>query len=462
MMLARLLAFLFLGAAFAPAAHAIAIQQVTSPGGITAWLVEDHSLPIVTINLAFRGGAALDPDAKAGLADLATDLLDEGAGELDSNAFHAKLEDMATSLSFAAGEDTIGASMRTITANLDASFDLLRLSLTAPRFDADAVARVKRQVLASIAHDEHQPRSVANRLWRKAEFGDHPYARRLRGTAETIGRIDAEDLHNFVRERFAKDVLIVGVVGDIAPDPLKALLDKTFGGLPAHAAPGTVPPLQVDPKGELLLARLDVPQSVVVFGQPGIKRDDPDWYAALLVNDILGGGGFSARLTREVREKRGLAYSVYSALDPFQAGGAIIGSVGTENARVAQSIDLIRAEWKRMRDEGPTAKELADAKTYLTGSFPLSLDSTGRIAAVLVVLQRDRLGIDYLARRNALIDGVSLADAKRVARRLLDPAALTFVVVGAPPDLPGAQLVDAGGSGARAASPRLPGARPQP
>ena len=433
--------------AFAPAAHAIAIKQVTSGGGITAWLVEDHSLPVVTIDLAFRGGGgALDPKDKAGLANLASDLLDEGAGELDSSAFQGRLEDTATRLSFSAGEDAFGVSMRTVSANLDPSFDLLRLSLSAPRFDAAAVARVKGQVLASLAHDERQPRTIADRLWRKAAFGDHPYAHPVRGSAASIGRIDAEDLRGFVRARFAKDALVVAVVGDIAPEPLKALLDKTFGALPAHAVAGAVPPLQVKDQGELLLARLGIPQSVVVFGQPGIKRDDPDWYAALLVNSILGGGGFSARLTEEVREKRGLAYSVYSGLMPLEAGGAIIGSVATENARVEQSTEIIRAEWQRMRDLGPTEKELADAKTFITGSFPLSLDSTGRIAATLVQIQRDRLGIDYLDRRNALIDGVTLEDAKRVARRLLDPDALTFVVVGAPAELPGAREVSPDGS----------------
>jgi zinc protease len=438
---------LLLCVALAPAAHAIAIQEVTSGGGITAWLVEDHTLPVVTIDFEFRdGGAALDPQDKGGLASLASDLLDEGAGDLDSSAFQGKLEDMATRLSFDAGEDGFGVSMRTVTANLDPSFDLLRLSLTAPRFDAAAVARVKGQVLASLAHDEHQPRTIADRLWRKAEFGTHPYARRVRGTAESIGNITADDLRGFVRQRFGRDALIIAVVGDIAPAPLKALLDRTFGALPAHEAAGTVPPLQVKDQGELLLARLNVPQSVVAFGQPGIKRDDPDWYAASLVNNILGGGGFSARLTEEVREKRGLAYSVYSGLMPLDAGGAIIGSVATENARVQQSTEIIRAEWQRMRDDGPTAKELADAKTYITGSFPLSLDSTGRIAATLVQVQRDRLGIDYLDRRDALIDGVTLEDAKRVARRLLDPDALTFVVVGNPPELPGAREVNPNGS----------------
>ena len=243
-------------------------------------------------------------------------------------------------------------------------------------------------------------------------------------------------MRGFVRDRLARDVMLVAIVGDITPAQLKPLLDDTFGDLPAHAAPGTVPPLEPRAAGETLVAKLPIPQSVVVFGQPGLKRDDPDWYAALLVNDILGGGGFSARLTQEVREKRGLAYSVYSALEPMDQGGVIIGGVGTENARVGQSIALVRSEWQRMRDEGPTAPELAADKTYLTGSFPLSLDSTGRIAATLSTSCATGSASTISTGATPSSDGVTLDDAKRVAKRLLDPDALTFVVVGSPPSSP--------------------------
>jgi zinc protease len=444
----RVLALLIVAFSFAaaPAQAANKVQEVKSPGGITAWLVEDHSLPVVTLDLNFRGGAALDPAGKAGLATLTADLLDEGAGELDSQAFQSRLEDLAASLEFSAAEDGIGASLRTTAANFAPALDLLRLSLTAPRFDESAVARVRGQLLAELAHDAHQPRYIAGRLWWHNALDDHPYARPVQGTPESVARIAIADMRALVHDRFAKDALLIGVVGDVTPEALKDLLDKTFGDLPAHAAEAKVPDAVAAAKNPLLLAKLPIPQSVVIFGQPGIKRDDPDWYAAYLVNHILGGGGFASRLTEEVREKRGLAYSVATTLEPLKHSGLILGTVATENSRVRQSIDIIRAEWRRMREAGPTAKELADAKTYLTGSFPLSLDSTGRIAGTLVAIQRDGLGIDYLDRRNALIDAVTLEDAKRVAHRLLDPDKLSFVVVGAPPSLPGAREVPPNGS----------------
>jgi zinc protease len=440
------LAFVFVLLLALPAQAANKIQEVTSPGGVTAWLVEDHSLPVVTLDVTFRGGAALDPADKAGRATLTTDLLDEGAGDLDSQAFQGRIEDLAASLEFTAAADGISASLRSITGNLAPALELLRLSLTAPRFDQTAVARVRSQLLAELARDAREPRYIADRLWWRNAYDGHPYAQPLKGSAESIARITIADLQAVVHDRFARDVMLIGVVGDVTPDALKTLLDKTFSGLPPHAAPGTVAEVTASPKKTLLLAKLPIPQSVVVFGEAGIKRDDPDWYPAFVVNHILGGGGFTARLTAEVREKRGLAYSVYSTLAPLRHSGLILGGVATQNARVAQSIEIIRAEWRRMRDEGPTAAELEDAKTYLTGSYPLSLDSTGSIAATLVAMQRDGLGIDYLERRNALIGAVTLDDAKRVAHRLFDPDKLSFVVIGSPEGLTGAEEVAPSGS----------------
>jgi zinc protease len=430
----------------APARAANKIEEVTSAGGITAWLVEDHSLPVVTVDVSFRGGAALDPADKAGLATLTADLLDEGAGELDSQAFQGRLEDLATSLEFAASADAIGASLRTVTANLTPALELLRLGLSAPRFEEAAVTRVRSQLLAELARNAREPRYIASRLWWRNAYDGHPYARPVNGTPESIARITTPDLRAVVHDRLARDVMIIGVVGDVTADGLKSLLDSTFGPLPPRAAKGKVADVVAAAKKPLLLAKLPIPQSVVTFGQPGIKREDPDWYAAYVVNHILGGGGFSSRLTAEVREKRGLAYSVYSGLEPMQHSGVILGGVATQNDRVAQSIDIIRAEWRRMRDAGPTEAELADAKTFLTGSFPLSLDSTGHIAGILVAIQRDGLGIDYLERRKTLIESVTLADAKRVAHRLLDPDKLSFVIVGSPDKLEGAQEVAPGGS----------------
>jgi zinc protease len=426
-------------------ARAIEIQRVVSPGGIEAWLVVDKSVPVVALEAAFTGGAATDPKEKPGLANLTASLLDEGAGPFDSQAYQKRIEDIASSIRFTASHDNVTASLKTLAENVDTAFELLRLGLTEPRFDPDPVARVRSSIVVSLARKAENPNAIASRLWWKNAFEPHPYARPSDGTPEGVQAVTVDDMRRFMKERIARDVLTVAIVGDITPERLAPLLDATFGKLPAKAAPADIPETSVQRGGRTLLVKKPIPQSVVSFGQPGLKRDDPDWYAALVMNYILGGGGFTSRLTTEVREKRGLAYGVYSYLAPLDHAGILLGGVATKNESVAESIDIIRQEWQRMRDSGPTEAELDGAKTYLTGSFPLQLDSTDHIAAILVDIQQNKLGIDYLDRRNALINGVTLADARRVAKALLKPDALTFVVVGAPDDLKGAQSVDDNG-----------------
>jgi zinc protease len=438
---AMLAALVFLAAP----ARAVTIDRVVSPGGIEAWLVQDHSLPIITLELSFRGGAATDPEGKSGLAAMTTALLDEGAGDLDSQAFQGREEDLASAVHFSAGQDYVTGGLSTIRTNLAAAFELLRLSLNEPRFDDEAVARIRGDLIAETARRLESPNAIAGRVWWRNAFAGHAYARPTDGTASDLKAIAPTDLRQFVRQRFARDVLKIGIVGDITPDELKPLLDKTFGTLPATAAPAPQGEVSAKNGGVLLLVKKAIPQSVANFGQPGIKRDDPDWYAATIDNYILGGGGFGSRLMTEIREKRGLAYGVNTYLISQLQSGVIYGTVATQNDRVAESIDLIRQEWQRMRDEGPTAQELADAKTYLTGSFALQFDSTGHIAGILLQLQQDGLGIDYLERRNALIDAVTLDDAKRVAKRLYDPAALAFTVVGTPTKLTPTREVSASG-----------------
>lgn len=432
----RILLALALGAAVTFAAplraQAVQVERVVSDGGIEAWLVRDQSVPLVAIEFSFRGGAALDPQGLAGLAGMTASLLDEGAGDMDSQAFQQRLDDLSIRLGFEAGMDTIRGSLKTLNDNRDVAVDMLRLALTEPRFDADAVERIRQQILVSLSRRSTDPDAIAGEIWWKAMFPEHPYGRPSDGTAQSVAAIKIQDMRGLVAERFARDQLIVGVVGDIAPAELGPLLDRAFGALPAKGRPADLPDAVPSAGGETYVVRRDVPQSVVSFGHGGIKREDPDWYAAYVMNYVLGGGGFSSRLYDEVREKRGLAYSVYSYLSPLAAGAVYGGGVSTANARVAESLAVIRAEWTRMRDEGVTEGELRDAKTYLTGSFALRFTSSDAIARILVGMQYNDLGIDHLDRRNALIEAVTVDDVNRVARALLAPEKLTVVVVGAP------------------------------
>ena len=432
MMLRSAFAALFFLMAAASPATAIEVQRVVSPGGIEAWLVEDHSNPIISLDMAFRGGAALDPAGKEGLANLVSGLIDEGAGDLDSQTFQGRLQDLSIGLSFSAGLDTFSGDLKTLTENRDTAFELLRLALNEARFDEEPIARIRSQILAGLARGSEDPDVIVRRTINKVLFPEHAYGRPVSGTTESVAGLTVEDLRRFTAERFARDVLVIGVVGDITAQELAALLDETFLGLPATAAPVDLADTTPNDEGGVIVVEKDVPQSVVVFGHEGIKRADPDYYTAYVVNYVLGGGGFSARLYKEIREKRGLAYSVYAYLNPLDHAALIMGGVATQNQRVSQSLDLIRAEWRRMAEDGPSEEELRNAKTYLTGSFPLRFSSSGRISGMLIGMQLNHLGIDYLDRRNGFIEAVTLDDARRVAKRLYDADKLTVIVVGRP------------------------------
>ncbi len=322
--------------------------------------------------------------------------------------------------------------LKTLTENRDQAFELLGLALTKPRFDAEPVSRIRSQIMARLRRLSQEPDTVAYRKLLENLFPDHPYGRPPEGTLESVAAVTAGDIKEFMRKRLAVDNLAVGVVGDITAAELAPLLDAAFGGLPAEAETPPVPEVRVKAKGQTMVVDMPVPQSAIVFGHRGIKRDHPDFYAAYVMNYILGGGSQSSRLYQEVREKRGLAYSVYSQLYPLDHSALIVGAAGTANARVGETLKVLRREWRRLAEAGVGGEELTDAKAYLTGSFPLRFTSSGRIASMLVGMQLDDLGIDYLDKRNGYIDAVALPRVNRLARRLLDAEALSVVVVGEP------------------------------
>ena len=408
------------------------IQEVTSPGGIKAWLVESHANPLVAMRFAFRGGASQDPEDKDGVAYFVTAMMDEGAGDLDATAFQERQQELAMRLDFDAGRDVMLGNLQTLTANKDEVFDLARLAMSQPRFDDDAVERVREQILAGHKFDENDPATVASHAWDRTAFKDHPYGRPVKGTKEAVAAISADDLRDYVGRVFARDELVITAVGDINAEELGKALDKLFGDLPENSDLVTVaqaePPL--GPKLEVIA--MDVPQSVAQFGHRGIARHDDDFIAAYVLNYIIGGGGFSSRLMEEVREKRGLAYSVYSNLYPYRKGAVFVGNVATKNEAVAQSLMVIQDELRRMAEQGPSAEELKDAKSYLTGAYALRFESSTSIANQLLWIQIEELGLDYVERRNELIEAVTLDDVKRVAKRLLAADQLITTIVGKP------------------------------
>jgi zinc protease len=412
------------------------VERVVSPGGIEAYLLSEPSIPFLSLSMHFKGGAALDPKGKEGLAHMVSGLLDEGAGELDSQAFRTELEDLAIRLSFDAGRDEFAGQLKTLTENRRRAFELLRLALAEPRFDVEPVERIRSQIQASLRRRSEDPDYLAGVTWFETAFPDHAYGRPVQGTVDSVATITVDDLRGFVDRRLARDNLVIGVAGDVTAEELKPLLDLAFGDLPPSSAPVDIAEATPD-LGQTVVVRRDIPQSQVIFGETGIKRNDPEFYAAYVANHILGGGGFTSRLTDEVRERRGLAYSVYSYLYPADHSPLWLGGLGTTNASVGEALRLVRQEVEKIAQGEVGEAELKDAKTYLTGSFPLRLTSNDAIAGMLVSMQVNELGIDYLDKRNGYIEAVTLDDLRRVAARLYDPAKLLVVVVGDPQGLQG-------------------------
>jgi zinc protease len=415
-----------------PSRAAAKIQHLISPGGIEAWFVQDATVPLVAMEFGISGGAAQDPADKSGVGNMVADLIDEGSGDLDSRTFHERLDRRAIELSFSVTRDYFRGSLRMLKDNKDEAFDLLRMSLTSPHFESADVERIRTQIISGLMRDTSNPGALAGRKFLEIAFGDHPYGRQTTGTLESVPAITIADLKDYVRRVLARDTLRIAVVGDIDAASLGKLLDQTFGGLPAKASLTPVADVEAARPPQRAFIPLDVPQTVVTFGGPGIKRNDPNFMAAYVVNHILGGGSLSSRLYREVREKRGLAYSVYDSLLWMDHSALFVGNTGTRSDRAGETVDAVNKEIRRMAEDGPTQQELDEAKSYLKGSRMLSLDTSSKLAAALLQYQLDHLPIDYIERRNAIVEAVTLDDAKQAAHRLWERGLLT-VIVGRPP-----------------------------
>ena len=408
------------------------VRQVVSPGGIEIWHVESPLVPLVALAFAFEGGAAQDPPEKPGVAQMLARLLDEGAGPYDSDAFQERLAARAIELTFHAGPDAVGGSLKTLVKHADEAFELLRLALAEPRFDADAIERVRAQTIAGLRYQANDPNVAASKRFFAEAFPDHPYGRPASGTVGSVAAITRDDLVRLHRAVITRSRVKVAMVGAIGPERLGELVDAVFGSLPEAEPLRPVPPTMVAGRGSRVVVDLDVPQSVIRFGLNGVTWRDPDFTPAYVLNHVLGGGAFTSRLFQEVREKRGLAYSVGTSLVSYRASAMTWGFTATKNERVPEALDVIASEMIRLKEEGPTDDELQKAKDYLTGSYALGFDTSTKIAHQLAQIAFEGLGIDYIARRNTFVSAVTQADIRRAAARTLDDGEMLVVVAGRP------------------------------
>ncbi len=410
-------------------------QVLVSAKGVEAWHVESPVVPLIAVAFTFEGGAAQDPAGKAGVAQMLSRLLDEGAGQLNSDAFQERLAARAIELSFNAGPDAIGGSLKTLVKHADEAFELLRLALAEPRFDQDAIERVRAQTIAGLRYQQNDPGVMATRRFFAEGFPGHAYGHPTSGTIESVEAITRDDIVALHRAIIARGRVKVAVVGAIDAAALSALLDRVFGDLPEAPPLPPVAPTALQGRGSRVVVDLDVPQSVIRFGTAGIPWRDPDFIAAYVLNHILGGGAFTSRLFQEVREKRGLAYSVGTSLVSYRAAAMTWGFTATKNERVPECLQVIASEMERLKSEGPTDDELQKAKDYLTGSYALGFDTSTKIAHQLAQIAFEGLGIDYIARRNALVSAVTQADIRRAGDRILGDGNMLVVIAGRPTGL---------------------------
>lgn len=413
--------------------HDVDVEQITSLGGIGAWLVSDATVPMVVMRAYWRGGSAIEPANTVGVTSIMADMLTEGAGALNANAFKERMQDLNMSLGFGAGWDGVGMSLTTLSENRDAAFEMARMALNEPRFDAEPLARIKRQMLVGLRTRDTNPSYIANLALDQALYPNHPYARRT--SREGIDAINRASLVERRMALFNRATLQITIVGDISAADAGRAIDAIFGALPVGAHPPEPPDATLAAPTPLIVRQLPQPQSLVLFVGPGIQDEDPDWIPLAVANYILGGGGFSSRLMDQVREQRGLVYGIGTGPSVRDHSAVIRGSAQTENGDVREAIEVTRAEMVRLYRDGATQTEVNDAITYLTGSFALDLDSNVKIAGVVHGYQAAGRDIDYVNRRNDFIRAVTLTDVNRVVRRLFNPDAFTFVVVGQPEGL---------------------------
>ena len=412
---------------------AVKVKTVVTPRGLALWLVESYAVPLVSLEFAIRGGSAQDPTDKAGLGMLLAGLLDEGAGELDAQAFQRALDEKAIEISFHSDRDAMSGRMRTLIKNLDRAAELLRLAINQPRFDEEPFIRVRENANARLRHDANDPGSMAAKAWKAHAFAGHPYGQPTDGALDTLALIERADLAAAAKRLLARDQLVVAVVGAIDEKSAGELVDRAFADLPAKADLKPVAAAPFAGLGKIDAIPLDVPQSTIRFGRPGLMRDDPDYIASVVAAHVLGGSGnMTSRLFREVREKRGLAYTVFGNFYAYDHGAYYYGGTTTKNERARESFDVASHEIRDVALKGLSEEELEKGKTYLIGSYPLRFDTSAKIAAQLVHIQLEGRSPEWLVERNVEIAAVSGESLKRAAERAFGDGSLYTTVVGKP------------------------------
>lgn len=406
--------------------------QVVEQNGVTAWLVEDHSVPVVSLAWAWPGGSANDPAGREGLAALSAALLSEGAGDLDNIAFADAMRDAGIGLSFSADRDSFDGSFRALSTALPEAVRLARLAMARPRLDASAITRVRARSVLGARQALETPAGIARRAFWEAAFPNFSAGRLP--TPESLTAITEAEIRACLAAQLRQGGAMVAASGAINATALRAVMAELFADLPA-GLPAATPSLPALAGFGMVQRENAAPQSTLMFGQDGLLPSDPGWEGFQVALRILAGGGFTSRLMRSIREERGLTYGIGAGLDVLFGRGIVIGNVATENSKVGEVWGLIRAAWAEMAANGPTAEEVADAVAFLGGSLPLQFTDTRRTASLLLGLRQTGRSPDWLAGRPGRLAALDRSNVAAVARRVLRPDALVLAVAGQPQGL---------------------------
>ena len=410
---------------------AIDFKSLKTDSGIKFWLVEDKSLPLISLSFLFKGGSSLDPVGKEGVTNLMTSLLDEGSDNFSAPEFKLAMRENGVKISYSASKEKINGTFQVVKSQIQEGFWLLHESLNKPLFQLDKINEVKSQIEASIKIDQSNISTIASDKFNDFFFINNKLGKTVKGNLDSLSKIKRLDILKSFEKSITKNNLVIGIAGDINSELAKKYIDYVFGNLPIN---NSIKPISTLPnlRNGVEIFEIDTPQTTVVFGQRGLSRNNKDYFSARIANYILGGGGFQSRLYKEIRERNGLVYSIYSYLLPFERIGIIIGGFQTRNENVKNTIQKVRDEWINIRVNGISKKELANAKTYFKGSFSRNLTSTISIANLLMIVQYYDLGEDYFANRDLIIDNVKLNHVNKLVKNLFDNDKLFFMVVGKP------------------------------
>ena len=409
---------------------ALEFDQLKTKSGISFWFVKDSSIPIVSVSFSFRGGSSLENEKKQGLSNLMTSLLDEGTRNLSASEFKEVMKVNGIKLNISSQKDKIEGSFQVITSQVSEGFKLFYEALNHPRFDDSEIQKVRKQIISSIKIDQSNIPTIASNLFNKNFFGEHSFSRNIKGTIESIKKINRNDLIDF-RKAFQKSNLVIGVSGNIDKNEIKKQIDLVFSEMDDSFKISKLERFLSLAQGDKIF-KITTPQTSVLFGHPGFERNNDNFFALRVANYILGGGGFQSRLYKNIREKKGLVYSIYSYLLPYESDGVLIGGFQTRNESVYKTVSTVKNEWDRMRKIGISKEEFQNAKDYFNGSFTRNFTSTLSIARLLQVVQYYKLGEDYFNRREEIINNLELDKVNEVIFETFDSSKLFFMIVGEP------------------------------